>query len=74
MLERISGLTQEQAKDQLLSTLEEELDTEKSKRILEHEFSCGFIKHFFNACRMNASVLNKSFKSEPCNFAPYRVK
>ncbi len=37
MLERISGLTQEQAKDQLLSTLEEELDTEKSKRILEHE-------------------------------------
>ena len=37
MLERISGLTQEQAKSQLLSTLEEELDTEKSKRILEHE-------------------------------------
>ena len=37
MLERISGLTQEQAKAQLLSTLEEELDTEKSKRILEHE-------------------------------------
>ena len=37
MLERISGLTQEQAKAQLLSTLEEELDTEKSRRILEHE-------------------------------------
>ena len=37
MLERISGLTQEQAKDQLLSNLNEELDTEKSKRILENE-------------------------------------
>ena len=37
MLERISGLTQEQAKDQLLANLNEELDTEKSKRILEHE-------------------------------------
>ena len=37
MLERISGLTKEQATAQLLSTLEEELDTEKSKRILEHE-------------------------------------
>ena len=37
MLERISGLTEEQAKAQLLSTLEEELDTEKSKRILENE-------------------------------------
>lgn len=37
MLERISGLTQEEAKNQLLSSLEEELDTEKSKRILEYE-------------------------------------
>ena len=37
MLERISGLTQEQAKDQLLANLIEELDTEKSKRILENE-------------------------------------
>lgn len=37
MLERISGLTQEQAKAQLLKTLEEELDTEKSKRILDNE-------------------------------------
>lgn len=37
MLERISGLTQEQAKDQLLANLNEELDTEKSKRILESE-------------------------------------
>ncbi|MGN0521530.1 MAG: ribonuclease Y [Eubacterium sp.] len=37
MLERISGLTQEQAKEQLLATLNEELDTEKSKRILEYE-------------------------------------
>ena len=37
MLERISGLTQEQAKEQLLSDLNEELDTEKSKRILENE-------------------------------------
>ena len=37
MLERISGLTQEQAKDQLLASLSEELDTEKSKRILENE-------------------------------------
>ena len=37
MLERISGLTQEQAKDQLLANLNEELDTEKSKRILENE-------------------------------------
>ena len=36
-LERISGLTQEQAKDQLLANLNEELDTEKSKRILENE-------------------------------------
>ena len=31
MLERISGLTQEEAKNQLLASLEEELDTEKSK-------------------------------------------
>lgn len=37
MLERISGLTQEQAKDQLLANLNEELDTEKNKRILENE-------------------------------------
>lgn len=37
MLERISGLTQEQAKDHLLAQLNEELDTEKSKRILENE-------------------------------------
>ena len=37
MLERISGLTQEQAKNQLLANLNEELDTEKSKRILENE-------------------------------------
>lgn len=37
VLERISGLTQEQAKDQLLANLNEELDTEKSKRILENE-------------------------------------
>lgn len=37
MLERISGLTQEQAKDQLLANINEELDTEKSKRILENE-------------------------------------
>lgn len=37
MLERISGLTLEQAKDQLLANLNEELDTEKSKRILENE-------------------------------------
>lgn len=37
MLERISGLTQEEAKNQLLASLEEELDTEKSKRVLEYE-------------------------------------
>ncbi len=37
MLEHISGLTQEQAKEYLLKSLEEELDTEKSKRILENE-------------------------------------
>ena len=36
MLERISGLTQEEAKNQLLASLEEELDTEKSKKILEY--------------------------------------
>lgn len=37
MLERISGLSQENAKNQLLSSLEAELDVEKSKRILEYE-------------------------------------
>lgn len=37
MLERISGLTQEEAKNQLLASLEEELDTEKSKKVLEYE-------------------------------------
>ena len=37
MLERISGLSQEDARAQLLSSLESELDVEKSKRILEHE-------------------------------------
>lgn len=37
MLERISGLTQEEARNQLLSSLQEELDTEKSKKILEYE-------------------------------------
>ena len=37
MLERISGLSQEDAKAQLLSSLESELDVEKSKRIFEHE-------------------------------------
>ncbi|MDD6251156.1 MAG: ribonuclease Y [Oscillospiraceae bacterium] len=37
MLERISGLSQEEAKAQLMSSLESELDLEKSKRILEHE-------------------------------------
>lgn len=37
MLERISGLSQEEARKQLLSDLENELDVEKSKRILEHE-------------------------------------
>ena len=37
MLEKISGLSKEQAKEQLLASLEEELDTEKSRRILEHE-------------------------------------
>lgn len=37
MLEKISGLTQEEAKHQLLASLEEELDTEKSRKILEYE-------------------------------------
>lgn len=35
MLERISGLTQEQAKDQLLANLNEELDTEKASVFLK---------------------------------------
>ena len=37
MLERISGLSQEEAKKQLMQSLESELDVEKSKRILEYE-------------------------------------
>ncbi len=37
MLERISGLTKEDAKAQLMASLESELDVEKSKRILENE-------------------------------------
>ncbi len=37
MLERISGLSQEEARKQLLLSLENELDVEKSKRILEYE-------------------------------------
>ncbi|MBE6817012.1 MAG: ribonuclease Y [Ruminococcaceae bacterium] len=37
MLERISGLSQEDAKKQLMQSLEAELDVEKSKRILEYE-------------------------------------
>jgi len=37
MLEKISGLTKEQAKDYLLQSLSDELDTEKSKRIIENE-------------------------------------
>jgi ribonuclease Y len=37
MLEKISGFTQEEAKHQLLASLEEELDTEKSRKILEYE-------------------------------------
>ena len=37
MLERISGLSQEEARKQLMQSLESELDVEKSKRILEHE-------------------------------------
>lgn len=34
---KISGLSQEEAKKHLLASLEEELDTEKSKKILEYE-------------------------------------
>lgn len=37
MLERLSGLSQEEAKKQLMASLENELDVEKSKRILEYE-------------------------------------
>ncbi len=37
MLERISGLSQDEARKQLLQSLENELDVEKSKRILEYE-------------------------------------
>lgn len=37
MLERISGLSQEEAKKQLMASLESELDLEKSKRIMEYE-------------------------------------
>ena len=37
MLERISRLSNEEAKAQLMASLESELDVEKSKRILEHE-------------------------------------
>ena len=37
LLERISGFSQEEAKKQLLQSLESEVDVEKSKRILEHE-------------------------------------
>lgn len=37
MLEKISGLTKEIAKEQLLQSLSEELDTEKSRRIIENE-------------------------------------
>jgi ribonuclease Y len=37
MLERISKLSQEEAKKQLMQSLESELDVEKSKRILEYE-------------------------------------
>ena len=37
MLERISGLTQEEAKNELLAGLEAELDHEKAKKILEYE-------------------------------------
>lgn len=37
MLERISGLSQEEAKQELLTGLESELDHEKSKKILEYE-------------------------------------
>lgn len=37
MLERISGFTKEQAKDYLLSALEEDLTHEKAVKIMEHE-------------------------------------
>ena len=37
MLEKISGLTKEEAKEHLLASLEEELVTEKSRIILEYE-------------------------------------
>lgn len=37
MLQKISGLTQEQAKEQLLASLSEELDVERGKRVLENE-------------------------------------
>ncbi|MBR6393166.1 MAG: ribonuclease Y [Eubacterium sp.] len=37
LLERISGLSQEDARKQLMQSLESELDVEKSKRILEYE-------------------------------------
>ena len=37
MLERISGLSQEEAKKHLMQSLENELDVEKSKKILEYE-------------------------------------
>ena len=37
MLEKISGLTKEEAQEHLLASLEEELDTEKSRKILEYE-------------------------------------
>lgn len=37
MLERISGLSQDDARKQLLASLEAELDVEKSKKILEYE-------------------------------------
>ena len=37
MLERLSGLSQEEAKKELMASLENELDVEKSKRILEYE-------------------------------------
>lgn len=37
MLERISGFSQEEAKKQLMHSLESELDVEKSRRIMEHE-------------------------------------
>ncbi|MCD7723573.1 MAG: ribonuclease Y [Clostridiales bacterium] len=37
ILEKISGYTKEQAKEQLLQTFEETLDAEKSRKILENE-------------------------------------